>query len=82
MTEALAANHGSRLSRRYTLLEKLGVGGQGEVWRARDETRRVDIALKLLSPALATNDIAWEQFEREYSIPTPQTAQGPRSISP
>lgn len=68
MTEALAANHANRLARRYTLLEKLGVGGQGEVWRARDESRRVDIALKLLSPALASNESAWEQFEREHRI--------------
>lgn len=68
MTEAVAYNNGSRLARRYTLLEKLGSGGQGEVWRARDEKRRVDIALKLLSPALASNVSAWAQFEREHAI--------------
>jgi serine/threonine protein kinase/tetratricopeptide (TPR) repeat protein len=68
MTEAVAYNNGSRLARRYTLLEKLGSGGQGEVWRARDEKRRVDIALKLLSPALASNESAWAQLEREHRI--------------
>ncbi len=68
MTEALATQHASRLSRRYTLLEKLGVGGQGEVWRARDETSGKDIALKLLSPALAGDEAAWKQFEREHQM--------------
>jgi tetratricopeptide (TPR) repeat protein len=67
MTEALAASHASRLARRYTLLEKIGVGGQGEVWRARDEATGSDIALKLLSPALAANDAAWAVFVREHT---------------
>lgn len=68
MNEALAANRGHRISDRYTLLEKLGVGGQGEVWRARDETRRVDIALKLLNPSLARSDAAWAALEHEHAI--------------
>lgn len=68
MTEAFAANSPSRLARRYTLLEKLGVGGQGEVWRARDEARGGDIALKLLSSSLAGSEAAWAQFEREHRI--------------
>jgi serine/threonine protein kinase/tetratricopeptide (TPR) repeat protein len=68
MNEALAINRGSRISDRYTLLEKIGVGGQGEVWRARDENRGVDIALKLLNPSVARNDAAWAALEREYSI--------------
>ena len=38
---------------RYTLLERVGSGGQGEVWRAHDESRGVDIALKVLPPAAA-----------------------------
>jgi len=45
MTE-LAPTNGRRLDARFTLLEKLGTGGQGEVWRAHDQTRGIDIALK------------------------------------
>ena len=49
MTEAVAANPGGILSSRYTLLEKLGTGGQAEVWRARDETAGIEVALKILN---------------------------------
>jgi serine/threonine protein kinase/tetratricopeptide (TPR) repeat protein len=53
---------------RYTLLERIGTGGQGEVWRAHDESRGVDVALKVLPPPLARNPAAWETLEREHSI--------------
>src|ERR1700730_13895784 len=68
MTEAVAPIHGRRLDARYTLLEKLGAGGQGEVWRAHDETRGVDIALKVLTPAIARGEGMWAAFEHEYAI--------------
>ena len=53
---------------RYTLLERIGTGGQGEVWRAHDESRGVDIALKVLPPAAARNPAAWAALEREHDI--------------
>ena len=53
---------------RYTLIERLGVGGQGEVWRAQDESRGVDIALKILAASSARNPAAWEALEREHAI--------------
>src|SRR5205823_672673 len=51
MTEAVTATPGRRLAARYILHERLGVGGQGEVWRAHDPERGVDIALKILQPS-------------------------------
>src|SRR3984957_3156419 len=53
---------------RYTLLEKLGAGGHGEVWRAHDATLGIEVALKLLSPALARSELAWEALEHEHEI--------------
>jgi serine/threonine protein kinase/tetratricopeptide (TPR) repeat protein len=53
---------------RYSLLEKLGAGGHGEVWRAHDTTLGIEVALKLLSPALARSETAWEALEHEHEI--------------
>ena len=52
---------------RYTLMEKLGAGGQGEVWRAHDETRGFDVALKVLTPRTLEQE-AWSALEHEYAI--------------
>ena len=68
MTEVLAPPTGRRLDARYTLLERLGAGGQAEVRRAHDEVRGVDVALKILSPTIAHNESAWGALQREYEI--------------
>ena len=52
---------------RYSLIERLGVGGQSEVWRVSDETADVDLALKILSPTAARSPKAWAALEREYA---------------
>ncbi len=63
-----AVNPGRVLNVRYTLHERLGVGGQGEVWRARDPQRDCDIALKIMHPGAARIAPAWAALEREYAI--------------
>lgn len=68
MTEADTGNRGRTPSTRYTLLERLGAGGQAEVWRARDESAGVEVALKLLSPSHAHNEASWAALVREHAI--------------
>ena len=68
MTEAETPLNGRRVDSRFTLLEKSGSGGQGEVWRAHDETRGVDIALKVPPANGVPNDTLLAAFEREHSI--------------
>ena len=68
MTDALAATNGRRSSGRYTLIERLGGGGQGEVWRAQDATRGIDIALKILRPPIAQTETAWTALQREFAV--------------
>ncbi len=55
---------------RYTLLSRLGVGGQAEVWRARDQERGEEVALKILHPQAAQKPGAWEALEREHAVAT------------
>ncbi|HEX2123364.1 MAG TPA: protein kinase [Thermoanaerobaculia bacterium] len=49
----------------YEILGTLGVGGMGEVYRARDEKLGRDVALKILPRDLAANTDALRRFEQE-----------------
>ncbi len=53
---------------RFEVVSLLGRGAVGEVYRARDRRRGKDVALKLLSKALAANDGAKAGFRREVEI--------------
>jgi tetratricopeptide (TPR) repeat protein len=59
---------GTKLCGRFVLIEKLGAGGYGEVWRARDELRDSEIALKVLYSQFAKSEPAWEAFQREFTL--------------
>jgi tetratricopeptide (TPR) repeat protein len=59
---------GTKLCGRFVLIEKLGAGGYGEVWRARDELRDADVALKVLYSQFANSEPAWEVFQREFTL--------------
>src|SRR6476659_7869315 len=49
----------------YEILAPLGVGGMGEVYRARDERLGRDVAIKVLPEAFAADGDRRERFERE-----------------
>jgi serine/threonine protein kinase len=49
----------------YRVLEKIGSGGMGDVFRARDERLGRDVALKLIRPASNDNPDHLRRFEQE-----------------
>jgi eukaryotic-like serine/threonine-protein kinase len=49
----------------YRVLEKIGAGGMGEVFRARDERLGRDVAVKLIRPASNNNPDHLRRFEQE-----------------
>jgi serine/threonine protein kinase/tetratricopeptide (TPR) repeat protein len=67
MNETATAKPGRPLRAPYVLHERLGAGGQAEVWRARDPNRETDIALKILRPGPGRAEAAWEALQHEYA---------------
>jgi len=49
----------------YRIVEKIGAGGMGEVYRAHDERLDRDVAIKVLPEAVAQNPDRLARFERE-----------------
>jgi len=49
----------------YRILEKIGTGGMGDVFRARDERLGREVAIKLIKPASSGNRDHLRRFEQE-----------------
>src|ERR1051325_7781644 len=49
----------------YTIVSKIGEGGMGEVWRARDTRLGRDVAIKFLPSQFAADGDRLNRFEQE-----------------
>ena len=63
----MALQNGTRFGP-YEVVEKIGAGGMGEVWRARDTALKRDVAVKALPESFATDPDRLARFQREAEI--------------
>ena len=59
---------GSMFAGRYQVIEELGKGGMGRVYKVLDTKVNEKIALKLLNPAIALDDKMIERFKNEMIL--------------
>jgi serine/threonine protein kinase/tetratricopeptide (TPR) repeat protein len=69
-TETLASplqelNRGAIVAGRYEIIEELGHGGMGKVYRVEDTKIKAEIALKLIKPEIAADRKTIERFANE-----------------
>ncbi|RLB49803.1 MAG: hypothetical protein DRI90_24245 [Deltaproteobacteria bacterium] len=60
-----SVREGQILAGKYRLIELLGTGGMGAVWRAHHLTLDAEVAVKVLHPELARQEQILERFLRE-----------------
>jgi serine/threonine-protein kinase len=59
---------GSTFAGRYQIIEELGRGGMGRVYRALDKKINEEVALKLIKPEIASEKKTLERFGNELKI--------------
>jgi len=59
---------GSTFARRYQVIEELGKGGMGRVYKVFDTEVREKLAIKLLKPEIATDTDTIERFRNELRL--------------
>jgi serine/threonine protein kinase/Tfp pilus assembly protein PilF len=59
---------GSTFARRYQIIEELGKGGMGKVYKANDIEIKEKVALKLIKPEISTDKNTIERFQNELKF--------------
>ncbi len=63
-----ALPRGSTFAGRYEIVEELGRGGMGRVYRATDKKVGEEVAIKLLNPSIAADKKTLERFRNELKF--------------
>ena len=59
---------GTTFAGRYEIIEELGKGGMGRVYRALDKQINEDVAVKLIKPEIAADENILERFSNELKL--------------
>jgi serine/threonine-protein kinase len=59
---------GSTFAGRYHIVEEIGKGGMGAVYKAIDRKLNEEVALKLIRPKIARDECTLERFQNELKI--------------
>ncbi len=59
---------GSTFAGRYQIIEELGKGGMGKVYKAQDTDLKEKVAIKLLRPEIASDKKTIERFRNELKF--------------
>ncbi len=59
---------GSTFARRYQIIEELGKGGMGKVYKANDIDIKEKVAIKLIKPEISTDKHTIERFQNELKF--------------
>ncbi len=59
---------GSTLAERYEIIEELGKGGMGKVYKVLDKEIEEEVALKLLNPEIAADERTIKRFRNELKF--------------
>jgi len=59
---------GTTFANRYEIIEELGIGGMGKVYRVEDKKIKEEVALKLIKPEIASDKKTIERFSNELKM--------------
>ena len=62
------STHAGQILSHYELIEKIGEGGMGVVWKAFDTTLDREVAIKVLAQACSVDVERISRFEREAKL--------------
>ncbi len=68
MTPAKGLTSGTTFATRYEVIEELGKGGMGKVYKAVDKEINEEVAIKLLKPEIASDESTVERFRNELKF--------------
>ncbi len=67
-TSTKELTRGTTFAGRYEIIEELGKGGMGKVYRVEDKKIKEEVALKLINPEISSDKKTIERFSNELKI--------------